>query len=69
MQNKLTRTIKEAFETTFHELQGNTKAKLLAWAKDNPGDFYKLAARLIPHDMKISGKLTLEELLQEASKK
>jgi len=31
------------------------QAQLNQWAKDNPGDFYKIAARLIPQSREISG--------------
>lgn len=69
VQNKLTRSVKDAFEAAFHALQKDPKGKLSAWAKANPTDFYKLASKLIPHDLQVSGRLTLEQLLQESAKK
>lgn len=48
-KNKLSRTIKQVFESAFEELQKHKAASLPAWAKSNPSEFYKLAARLIPH--------------------
>lgn len=47
-ENKLTRTVKEAVELAFNELQDDKDHKLVAWAKKNPTDFYKIAAKLIP---------------------
>lgn len=46
--NKLTLTVKEAFEAAFRKLQNEPGAKLDDWAKENPTDFYKIAAKLIP---------------------
>ena len=46
--NKLTKSVKEAFEIAFNKLQGNDDAKLEVWAANNPTEFYKLAAKLIP---------------------
>jgi hypothetical protein len=51
-QNKLTKTVKEAFEIAFNELQSDKKANLATWAKENTTDFYRLAAKLIPTDIK-----------------
>jgi len=47
-QNKLTKSVKEAFEIAFNELQGDKNANLAKWAKENTTEFYKLAAKLIP---------------------
>jgi hypothetical protein len=46
--NKLTKSVKEAFEIAFSELQGDKEANLANWAKENTTEFYKLAAKLIP---------------------
>jgi len=46
--NKLTKSVKEAFEIAFNELQGDKNANLATWAKENTTEFYKLAAKLIP---------------------
>lgn len=66
--NKFTRSVKEAMEAAFSRLQRDPKAKLTAWAKQNPTEFYKLAAKLIPQQVNLAGKLTLEQLVQQASK-
>lgn len=46
--NKLTKSVKEAFEIAFNQLQSDKEANLATWAKDNTTEFYKLAAKLIP---------------------
>lgn len=51
-QNKLTKSVKEAFEIAFNELQSDKNANLATWAKENTTDFYRLAAKLIPTDIK-----------------
>lgn len=63
--NKLTKTVKEAFETAFEEMQGDPAVKLGAWGKANPTEFYKLAARLIPAEInaKVSTQETALDLL------
>lgn len=50
--NKLTRTAKEAFQHAF-EARGGAEG-LAAWAKRSPTEFYKLYARLIPVETRIS---------------
>lgn len=51
-QNKLTRTVKETVLAVFNELQDDPVVKLAAWAKSEPTEFYKIAAKLIPTDIK-----------------
>src|SRR5215472_4419135 len=51
LTNKLTRAAKEAFELAFQNI-GAVKA-LTAGAKENPGEFFKLYARLIPTEQHI----------------
>ena len=58
--NKFTRTVREAFEHAFGNLQEDPAVKLEAWAKQNPTEFYKLAAKLIPTDVALQGALTLQ---------
>lgn len=57
--NLLTRTVKERVLEVFNELQEDSEANLLSWAKTEPTEFYKIAAKLIPHDInaKIEGKI------------
>lgn len=47
--NKVTRAMKEAFRDAFDHLGG--VESLVQWAKGEPTEFYKLAARLIPHEI------------------
>lgn len=49
--NKATATIKEAITSVYADLQataGKEHGHFLAWAKDAPTEFYRLAAKLIP---------------------
>lgn len=57
--NKLTRTVRAAFEDAFNALQNDPENKLEAWAKTNPTEFYKLSSKLIPVDMAIQGNVVL----------
>lgn len=47
--NKTTAAIKDAFRQAFDELGG--VSALVTWGRANTTDFYKLAARLIPHEI------------------
>lgn len=44
--NKVTAIFKDAVRTVYEDIGGH--AAFAAWAKENPTDFYKIAARLIP---------------------
>lgn len=57
--NKLTKSVKEAFEVAFHAMQDKPGVKLSEWGEENPTEFYKLAARLIPTEL--SGSVNLQE--------
>jgi hypothetical protein len=46
--NKVTRTVKEVFAKVFDELQDDPEANLMAWAKANKTEFYKLSSKLLP---------------------
>jgi hypothetical protein len=50
-QGKLNKTVKETVLAVFNELQEDPKVKLVAWAKDEPTEFYKIAAKLIPTEI------------------
>lgn len=54
--NRLTMTVKRAIEATF-EGTGGVEA-FIEWAKANPGEFYKLWAKLLPVDIKADIKHT-----------
>lgn len=57
--NKLTKTVKERVLEVFNELQDDPTANMLSWAKEEPTEFYKIAAKLIPADInaKVEGKI------------
>lgn len=50
--NKLTATVKEVVLDTFNKLQEDKAHNMLRFAKDYPVEFYKIAAKLIPTDLK-----------------
>lgn len=64
LQNKLTRSVKDAFGEAFSALQEDPEVKLEVWGRANPREFYQLASKLIPTEInaKISG---LREILSE----
>lgn len=59
-QNKLTKTVKEAVEAAFKDLQDDAQANLPTWARENTTEFYKIAAKLIPSELNanVTGNLT-----------
>jgi len=58
--NKLTRSVKDTVLAVFNELQTEPKVNLKDWAKQRPTDFYNIAAKLIPTEVKanIDAKVT-----------
>lgn len=50
-KNKITKTVKERVLDTFNSLQEDNRANLTQWAKENPTEFYKIAAKLIPTEV------------------
>lgn len=57
--NKITKTVKETVLSAFNELQNDKVANLLTWGRNNPDEFYKLAAKLIPTEIAGTGALTV----------
>ena len=51
--NKVTAIFKDAVRTVYEDIGGN--AAFAEWAKENPTDFYRIAARLIPTEMASQG--------------
>jgi hypothetical protein len=49
--NSLTRTVKERVLEVFNELQEDPKVNMVTWAKNEPTEFYKIAAKLIPAEI------------------
>ena len=64
--NKATASIKQAFKEAFEELGGATA--LAEWARDNPTEFYRLSARLIPTELTglDGGPIALKEVERES---
>jgi len=52
-QNKVTSTVKDNMLAVFNRVGGTPK--MAEWAEANLTEFYKLYARLIPTDVKLSG--------------
>lgn len=50
--NKTTRTVKEVVLMVFNELQEDENHDLMSFAIKNPVEFYKIAAKLIPTEVK-----------------
>lgn len=50
-ENKLTKTVKETVLAAFNELQEDPHANIMSWAKKEPGEFYKIASKLIPAEI------------------
>ena len=63
IENKLTQSVKAAFQAAFDELGG--AEGLAEWAQENKTDFYKLYARLIPVDVGGTINHTFENFLQQ----
>lgn len=53
-KNRFTTSIKDAFKEAFQRM--GSADGLYHWAKDNPTEFYRLIARLIPNEVEMSGK-------------
>ena len=51
-KKKITKSVKEVVFDVFEKLQADPKANLLIWGRNNTTEFYKIAAKLIPTDIK-----------------
>lgn len=65
--HKTTKLIKEVFAEAFYALQDDPKVNLIAWAKDNPNEFYKLGIRLVPTQVQLNANIAIidEEVIFE----
>lgn len=52
-QNKTSRKVKECLIQTFENM-GGTRA-MTAWAKKNPGEFYRMWVRILPQEVHAKG--------------
>lgn len=64
--NKKTVAVKEALSMAFQGVGG--VPGLTRWAEGNRTEFYKLWAKMLPQDLKVSGSLTLEQLVMASMK-
>lgn len=62
VQNKATKTVKDAVLAAFNDIQSDPKLKLVQFAKDYPCEFYRLAGRLIPTDIKADVRVSKIQL-------
>ena len=51
-KNKLPGTVKEMVLNVFNQLQDDPKANLFTWAQTETTEFYRIAAKLIPTEVK-----------------
>ena len=51
--NKVTAIFKDAVRVVYEDIGGHTA--FAAWAKENPTEFYRIAARLIPTEITSQG--------------
>ncbi len=65
--NKLTKTVKDVVSAVFNELQEMKAGKpvypgahMQYWALEQPTEFYKIAAKLIPTEIAGKAELTLQ---------
>ena len=60
--NRTTVIMRDAVTAVFADLQADHKGKgehphFLAWAKENPGEYYRIAAKLMPQQLEASSIL------------
>lgn len=65
--NKLTASVKEGLELAWQGIGG--VEHLTNWARENPGDFYKLLAKLLPRDMHVTIKDEIATVLESARRR
>lgn len=58
LQNKLNRTVKETVLAVFNKIQEDPETALESFAKKYPRDFYAIAAKLIPTDIRADVRVT-----------
>ena len=55
--NKITTAFKDAVRIVYDDIGGHPA--FAAWARENPTEFYKIAARLIPSEVNVKADNTL----------
>jgi hypothetical protein len=61
-KNKLTISVKETVMAAFEDLQNDPKANIVTWGKENPTEFYKIAAKLIPTELNANLEISKADL-------
>jgi hypothetical protein len=61
--NKITSAFKDAVRTVYEDIGGHRA--FAEWARENPGDFYRIAARLIPTEVHSTGLAGLTILVDQ----
>ena len=62
---KQMRTVKEIVLNAFNELQEDPVNNLVAWGKRKPGEFYQIAAKLIPTELNARMEITEIKVVRE----
>jgi hypothetical protein len=60
--NKFTGTMREAVQIVYHEMGGHEE--FTRWAKRNPGEFYRIASRLIPVEIQKTTDNTINVIIR-----
>lgn len=61
-QNRVTTSMKQAVQNTLEWLQSQPKSNMRDWAVENPTEFYKIAAKLIPTEVNASVEVVKPKL-------
>lgn len=65
--NKLTLSVKQGLEYAWAGIGG--AEHLTAWAKENPTEFYKLLAKLLPRSLDVTIKDEISTILETARRR
>lgn len=60
--NVITRTVKDTVLAAFNDLQADPKANIVSWGLENPTEFYKIAAKLIPTEVKADVDIAIRKI-------
>ncbi len=55
--NKLTISVKDAFNAAFNAMQDKPDVNLTEWGEKNPTEFYKLCSKLIPASVEMKAEI------------
>ena len=58
--NLVSRSMKETVTNTLVWLQTQPRINMREWAKENPTQFYQIAAKLIPQDLNIPSDVVIK---------